>query len=226
MRKTNQITYNIPRGTGFDSTSISGFKGLQLSDNPLSVDPNSSLDMKNVYLNDSGALSTRPRIEYEKSYVLSNNDYYYYGTSTATSMAMDEIISYTILNDYINIVQAKESNVILLIIERTINGTIRRDIVKNETDITISTSKVTSFLKNDKIYILNGSSYLVIKPTTDLTTAICNFEMFNLINDIDSYVPITKISGIDTNFDLNVLQKRIYRKRDMDSIYRPNREKI
>lgn len=64
MHKTGAINFNVPNGTSSETTSISGFSGLNISDNPLTADSNTAADMLNVYLTLENTLSTRPRLKY------------------------------------------------------------------------------------------------------------------------------------------------------------------
>lgn len=183
MHKTRPVTFNIPAGQPIETTSISSFRGIQYSDNPLNVDPDSASDMLNVYLNDSGTLTTRPRIEFEKKYT-----------------NMGEILNKVKLSDTMNFYQSLDENLVKLWIET--------DEVYSVTlgEHVIQETKVSAFLKDDKIYVLAGDNYYVIKNING------EYILYNVVDDVDTKIPTTKtmtaensIGGSDTPYGKNLL---------------------
>ena len=64
-RTTNKqpVTFAIPKTPDYKFLNITDFKGLNITDNPFTVGANSASDCLNVYVDESNALTTRPRIE-------------------------------------------------------------------------------------------------------------------------------------------------------------------
>lgn len=64
--KREPLVRSLPAGyDGLDAvnyTNLSGFKGLQVYDNPLIADPNSTYSCKNVYVDEHGNLTVRPAL--------------------------------------------------------------------------------------------------------------------------------------------------------------------
>lgn len=66
MGKNNRkqpVTFNVPSSTDYRFTNINNFRGVNISENPLQLSPESASDMLNLYVDDSGTLTTRPRLE-------------------------------------------------------------------------------------------------------------------------------------------------------------------
>ena len=57
------VTFNVPSSTDYRFTNINNFRGVNISENPLQLSPESASDMLNLYVDDSGTLTTRPRLE-------------------------------------------------------------------------------------------------------------------------------------------------------------------
>ena len=64
-RTTNRqpVTFAIPKSPAYKFLNVTEFKGLNISDNPFTVGADSASDCLNVYVDESNALTTRPRIE-------------------------------------------------------------------------------------------------------------------------------------------------------------------
>jgi len=183
VHKTGAVTFNIPQGQSFESTSITGFKGIQYSDNPLAVDQDSAADMLNVYLSDSGTLTTRPRIEYEKGKPSAN---------------WDEVINRIKLADNLVLYQVKEIEVVDNQSVDKINLYKYSGTTLTKIDLRgaiISSNKISAFYKDEKIYVLDDE-YYVIKSDN---------KLYLVENDDDTYVPTTNINNVKTNYKNNVL---------------------
>lgn len=188
MHKTRPVTFNIPAGQPIETTSISSFRGIQYSDNPLNVDPDSASDMLNVYLNDSGTLTTRPRIEFEKKYA-----------------NMGKILNKVKLSDTMNFYQSLDENSVKLWVET--------DAVYPVTlgEHVIPETKISAFLKDDKIYVLAGDNYYNIKKEhRDSTEEI--YVAALVTEDESSYTPTISIEGKKVNETENILNRYYYRK--------------
>ena len=57
------ISSKIPASPNYRFLNITDFKGLDISDNPFILKPNTASDLLNVYVDENNALSTRPRLE-------------------------------------------------------------------------------------------------------------------------------------------------------------------
>lgn len=144
MHKTRNVSYNIPAGDNYETDSISYFSGLHMTDNPLLADQTSAADMLNVYLSSENTLSTRPRLEFT-DFALNCKE-----LLSAYKLAED-----TILYHYIDL----NNNVKLMIN----NGPDPVD----TNGLPLSREKIRAFKKDDKIYILDGNSYYVIKKESN-----------------------------------------------------------
>lgn len=57
------ITHSIPAAPNYKFLNITDFRGLNITDNPFTAQPNTASDCLNVYVDENNALSTRPRLE-------------------------------------------------------------------------------------------------------------------------------------------------------------------
>ena len=185
MHKTRPVTFNIPAGQPIETTSISSFKGIQYSDNPLNVDPDSASDMLNVYLNDSGTLTTRPRIEFEKKYT-----------------NMGKILNKVKLSETMNFYQSLDENLVKLWVETDVlyPVTLREHVIPE--------TKISAFLKDDKIYVLAGDNYYVIKNINS------KYILYNVVNDEDTKVPLHIVGDLggdsttESPYGINILNDK------------------
>lgn len=57
------ITHSIPAAPNYKFLNITDFRGLNITDNPFTAQPNTASDCLNVYVDENNTLSTRPRLE-------------------------------------------------------------------------------------------------------------------------------------------------------------------
>ena len=193
MRKTGAINFNIPSGIETETMSISSFKGLHISDNPLVTEQSSAADMKNVYLTLENTLSTRPRLDIKVSQPFNDVKF---------------VISYIALSDDKVLYHYKDTsdNIKLYI---------------NSTAITdgnlVGNNKISAFKKDDKVYVLSDEGYFVIYNDTlhnvigdantyiPITSTIIDgiespYESDNLLSD--KYRKVVSWNGTDSLYEL------------------------
>lgn len=168
MHKTGAINFNVPSGASLESTAISNFGGLVISDNPLITNNTSAADMLNVYLTLENTLSTRPRVECIKKLLvkqmiscwkLSDNRIFYH---------------YIDANDKVGV---KIDDVTI-------------DLNSND----IGKEKVRVFLKNNKVYVLSHLGYFVIKQDNKLYNIFYDNDNYVPITEINTVVDGTTIT--------------------------------
>ena len=171
------ITSKIPASPNYRFLNITDFKGLDISDNPFILKPNTASDLLNVYVDENNALTTRPRLE--KTHDMSSV------TDGTTIIGV-----YNITNG-------------LLIHTKTSSDTYRlhRYFDSGETlevSGTIPTQKCSVFEHGESIYLLDTTNYYVVNnitisqvkpyvPTTSRggtsTTKGSSGELFNVLTD-------------------------------------------
>ena len=168
MHKTGAINFNVPSGASLESTAISNFGGLVISDNPLITNNTSAADMLNVYLTLENTLSTRPRIECIKKLLvkqmiscwkLSDNRIFYH---------------YIDANDKVGV---KIDDVTI-------------DLNSND----IGKEKVRVFLKDGRVYVLSINGYFVIKQDNKLYNVFNDSDNYVPITEINTVVDGTTIT--------------------------------
>jgi hypothetical protein len=135
------ISTRIPASPDYRFLNITDFKGLDISDNPFILKPNTASDLLNVYVDENNALSTRPRLE--KLY------------DAKQAIADGELISvYNISNGYlIHIRDVEEDSGVLYKYTDRLYGIY---------GVRIPTNKCLVYEKGDKIYLLDGFDQYVI----------------------------------------------------------------
>ena len=189
MHKTRPVTFNIPKSNTYESTSISSFKGIQYSDNPLAVDSDSASDLLNVYLNDSGTLTTRPRIELEKTIFSPQYD-------VISRISFGDIVLYKVSD------KTDSKTDLYLDVDGVFSKIIADDVVFSE-------KKISAFKKDDAIYVLDDGEYYVIKKIES------HYKIFPVLNDVDTTMPVLKtisavgsIGVVDEKLGKNVLSDK------------------
>lgn len=181
------VSFRIPASPDYKFFNVTDFRGLEMTDNPFIANNNTASDLLNVYVDENNALTTRPRLE--KLYDIHNN----------IENFKEVLFSYKLLDRVVFQVLTEDS-VVKLYYKRGNNLTLIDNITNN---ITIPDTKIAVFEKNDKIYIMTGTLYCVMKDDNIL---------YNVENDVDTYVPTIGVStindsGIRTLVDLE--QKNI-----------------
>lgn len=71
------VVFDIPDAPDYKFLNITNFGGLSVTDNPLQADYRTASDCKNIYVDETDALSTRPRlqIKYKSSDLFSESSY-------------------------------------------------------------------------------------------------------------------------------------------------------
>ena len=135
------ISSKIPASPNYKFLNITDFKGLDISDNPFILKPNTASDLLNVYVDENNALSTRPRLEktHDFSWLIGDG----------------ELIGvYNITDGYL--------------IHVNVDGVYKMynhpaDAENNEISGDIPTAKCSVFEKNDTIYMLDANKYYALK---------------------------------------------------------------
>ena len=81
IRRT-PITNRIPADIDYRVNNITQFGGIIQSDNPLMLKNNTAMDMKNLYVDENGVLTTRPRTSLK----------YNYAKSVKSAILIDDIL--------------------------------------------------------------------------------------------------------------------------------------
>ena len=66
MSVITPVQYKIPSSLDEEVYNILSFSGIDCSENPFVMSSGSATDLKNLYINDEGTLSTRPRLNFER----------------------------------------------------------------------------------------------------------------------------------------------------------------
>lgn len=182
IRRT-PVVYNIPSNPRYEHLNILNFKGLSISENPLTQDPSSASDLLNLYVDINGVLTTRPRTE--KHVGLMPED--------AT-----ELINMYPLEDGVLVQGWKDIDddndiVSLWIYKEGIEKFEGKEVDIGE--MTIPKEKLSVFEKDDKIYILAGDNYYYIK-TEKVDDIITGYDLIDVYNDDDTYIPTTHIGYV------------------------------
>ena len=168
MHKTGAINFNVPSGASLESTAISNFGGLVISDNPLITNNTSAADMLNVYLTLENTLSTRPRIECIKKLLVKQ--------MISCWKLSDNRIFYHYI-DANNKVGVKIDDVTI-------------DLNSND----IGKEKVRVFLKDGRVYVLSINGYFVIKQDNKLYNVFNDSDNYVPITEINTVVDGTTIT--------------------------------
>lgn len=185
MHKTGAINFNVPNGTSSETTSISGFSGLNISDNPLTADSNTAADMLNVYLTLENTLSTRPRLKY---------------------------IQKKRCKQMISCWKLDEGNILYHYLDK--DGNVHLDINDTPVDLNVlqlGNEKIRCFKKEDSIYILSPFGYYVVRNDNVLRSVYGDDNTYIPITEIQSNIDgsILSVKNEEENL-LNNKFKRIY----------------
>ena len=167
------VNFAIPAAPDYKFLNITNFRGLDVSSNPFELANNTASDCLNVYVDETNTLTTRPRLEKKVDAPIK-------GTHIGT---------YNLHNGYL--LHYVKDGVGVLAIYRTdeITFITGQDLTPNETDTTkkefleLPTTKCEYFEQDDKIYLLDGTRYLVIHE--------------NVLSEVVGYVPTTAIVSLD-----------------------------
>lgn len=174
------VVSKIPKAQEYKYLNITDFRGISKSSNPFTQPYNTASDALNVYVDETNALTTRPRLE-----------------KFADITQLDEIVAAFNITDGF-LIQGKKNNAWKLYIKTATNI----PEVTVPTGVTLNAKIIAVFEQDDKIYFINGSNYYVITvnngtytvdyvegyvPTTivgsTLTTKGKEFESLNLLTD-------------------------------------------
>lgn len=164
------VNFDIPASPNYKFLNITNFRGLDVSSNPFEQATNTASDCLNVYVDETNTLTTRPRLE--KKFDVSEND-----------------------ETLVDVYPLQEGYLIHHV------GKLRLFRNGQKHDITgdyIPTEKCTIFEQSDKIYLLDGTKYLVIDGLT--------------IKEVEGYVPTRYVKDVSGNKEkvdeLNILSDR------------------
>ena len=204
MYKTRPVTFDIPQGDNYQTTTISSFKGIQYSENPLNVDPNSASDLKNVYLNDSGCLTTRPRIEKESALNLTSNEIVWNKIILNDKRIFIHTVSITNLGSssmYFNKnfkIGVKQNNGSYIYYDTILtNVTVNRNV----------TEKCSAFIVGEKIYVCLRNKYIVIRPSATSNGIPTEYTAYD-VSSTDTYLPVIKVQNTKTSEEYNLLNDK------------------
>ena len=168
------VNFKIPSSPDYKFFNVTDFRGLEMTDNPFTANSNTASDLLNVYVDENNALTTRPRLE--KQYEIGKNIPKFNRVLYSYKL-MDKIIFQVLINSTIVRLYYKQGDNLVLIDNDTNN-------------IALPETKLAIFEKKDKIYVMTGTLYCVIKSDN---------IMYFVRDDEDTYVPTTGISTINDN---------------------------
>lgn len=168
------VNFKIPSSPDYKFFNVTDFRGLEMTDNPFTANSNTASDLLNVYVDENNALTTRPRLE--KQYEIGKNIPKFNRVLYSYKL-MDKIIFQVLINSTIVRLYYKQGDNLVLIDNDTNN-------------IALPETKLAIFEKKDKIYVMTGTLYCVIKSDN---------IMYSVRDDEDTYVPTTGISTINDN---------------------------
>ena len=137
------IVNNIPAQIDFKLQNITNFGGIIQQDNPLKLSINTASDMKNLYVDEYGALSTRPRTELV----------YDYGQAVKSSVVIDDTLYILTTSNVLYKQSAIVSSTLILI--APLNASVVITDLKN------------GFKYNGTVY-LNGNDFFLINADSKL----------------------------------------------------------
>jgi hypothetical protein len=160
------VNFDIPASPNYKFLNITNFRGLDVSSNPFELATNTASDCLNVYVDETNTLTTRPRLE----------------KKLATPIDGEHIATYTLHNGYLlhynkNVRDDDTNEIIGKQVEMRLlqDGKLNPKPVSGE----IPAEKCQYFEQGDKIYLLDGSRYLVISE--------------NILSNVEGYVPTTAV---------------------------------
>lgn len=134
------VVSKIPKAQDYKYLNITDFRGISKSSNPFTQPYNTASDALNVYVDETNALTTRPRLE-----------------KFADITQLDEIVAAFNITDGF-LIQGKKNNNWKLYV-KTATGIPE---VTVPTGVTLNAKITAVFEQDEKIYFINGSNYYVI----------------------------------------------------------------
>lgn len=153
------ITHSIPAAPNYKFLNITDFRGLNITDNPFTAQPNTASDCLNVYVDENNALSTRPRLE--KRINFATNGY--------------SVVNVYPLNDGYLVHRKKDNKYHMGIVK--MNNLSK--IIEVTNNAPIGASRLKVFQQNNIIYILSGNNIHTITEEDGVYT----------LTAIDAYIP-------------------------------------
>ena len=166
------VSFKIPASPDYKFFNVTDFRGLEMTDNPFTAANNTASDLLNVNVDENNALTTRPRLE--KQYDISKNINKFNKVLYCYKL-MDKIIFQVLINSTVVRLYYKQGDNLVLIDNDTNN-------------IALPETKLAIFEKKDKIYVMTGTLYCVIKPDN---------IMYTVKDDADTYIPTIGISTVN-----------------------------
>lgn len=157
------ISFKIPSTQAVKFSNLTEFKGIEISDNPFNTDMNSASDLLNLYVNESNALSTRPRL------------HLLYDLASKLPTDFEFIGIYYLNSGYL--IHGKEG-LVYKMFDMTNEGVIT-PITASSTTIPINRCKV--FEQNGITYVLDGVDF----------RKITSFTLTSVYNN--GYIPTTSV---------------------------------
>lgn len=162
------VTTSIPAAPDYRFLNITNFGGIEKSSNPFVVESNTASDCLNVYVDEDNALSTRPRLQYQTSFI---QDIINKFPALNLTGAFDSIGVYDLHEGFL--VHGVEDNLYYMFKYQN------KDSIWQITGENIPTEKCKIFEQNDIIYVLDGEGYKNIKE--------------NIISDVEGYIPLVTV---------------------------------
>lgn len=169
------VNFGIPSAPDYKFLNVVDFRGIDVSDNPFVVKQNTASDALNVYVDESNALTTRPRLNQEYQIPMALRADY---VSTLFTYRLNNRVLF----------QCQMTDVVKFYLKYDTEDTVTEIV----SDFTFDNTKYAVFEDNGKIYLANNNGYYVIKSDN---------KAYNVFGDDDTFVPITLTGSVATGKD-------------------------
>lgn len=205
IRRT-PVSFDIPDSPDYEFLNITDFKGINISDNPFTLNSNTASDMLNLYVDETNTLTTRPRLEMFQSFKNARPNMSEF--LMCVPLSFGYMINYKINSSSYATDLVCESNDELIYITVS-NGNL------------IKGPNLIVFEQSDNIYVLGNNSYCVITYTLTndiVSSATCS--------EVKGYVPTLSVGGTNlisgTSYEsLNILTDKYKQTYFWDGTWNP-----
>ena len=169
------ITNSIPAAPDYQFLNVLNFEGLNMTDNPFTADVTTASDCLNVYVDEVGALTTRPRLEL--FYDLHNQHPGMTRLLGVYPLSIGYLFHYIENGSYALDIAYDVDNALTFV-----------NVDTYEHGVNPKVDTLSVFEQNDKIYILSGEGYYFITYEI-MDDTIIRAE----IDVVDGYVPTARV---------------------------------
>jgi hypothetical protein len=189
------VSFDIPKSPDYKFLNITNFRGLDVSSNPFESASNTASDCLNVYVDETNTLTTRPRLDLYAASPIDGEHIGTYNLHDGYLLHYNQYVRDEITN------QISDKKPIMWLFK---DGKLNDKQVQGD----IPSMGCVYFEQGNKIYLLDGSRYMVIDD--------------NRLDDVTGYIPtksIVTLDGTRVEADsLNLLTDLYYEKYYWDGI--------